>query len=225
MPDLSTLLPFLAALIVAITIHEFFHAWIAYGLGDPTAKYMGRLTLNPVAHFDPMGAFMILFMAFSGRGIGWGKPVPVNPNNLRNGPIVGGAMVSVAGPLSNILLAALVALPLRLLINKVIPAAAIPDAVIQFMLILFSVCISLAIFNLLPIPPLDGFDFWMGILHELPFGFTRQLWTALSSSQIQTYGPFLLLVLIFWGGGLLWTIMAPPMRLLSTLLLGANLGY
>jgi len=223
MPDLTSLFTYLAALVIAITIHEFFHAWIAYGLGDPTAKYMGRLTLNPIAHFDPMGAFMILFMAFSGRGIGWGKPVPVNPNNLRNGPIVGGAMVSVAGPISNILLASLVAIPLRLMAGGVLSGSAIPDAILQFMLILFLVCLSLAIFNLLPIPPLDGFDFWMGILHELPFGFTRQLWTALSSSQIQTYGPFLMLVLIFWGGGLLWKIMTPAIGFLSTLLLGVNL--
>lgn len=223
MIDLPNLVAFLAALVVAITIHEFFHAWIAYGLGDPTAKYMGRLTLNPIAHFDPMGAFMILFMAFSGRGIGWGKPVPVNPNNLRNGPIVGGAMVSVAGPISNILLASVVAIPLRLLTSGIVPRAAVPDALLHFLLVLFLVCLSLAVFNLLPIPPLDGFDFWMGVLHELPFNSTRQLWLTLSSSQIQTYGPFLLLVLIFWGGGVLWKIMAPPIGLLSTLLLGANI--
>ncbi len=223
MPDLPTLFAYLAALVVAITIHEFFHALIAYQLGDPTAKYMGRLTLNPIAHFDPMGAFMILFMAFSGRGIGWGKPVPVNPNNLRNGPIVGGAMVSVAGPISNILLASVVAIPLRLIAAGIIPRTELPDALLQFMLILFLVCLSLAVFNLLPIPPLDGFDFWMGILHELPFAATRQVWIALSSSQIQTYGPFILLVLIFWGGGILWRIMSPPIGLLSTVLLGVNL--
>lgn len=223
MTDIPTLLAYLAALVVAITIHEFFHAWTAYELGDPTAKYMGRITLNPIAHFDPMGAIMILFMAFSGRGIGWGKPVPVNPNNLRNGPIVGGAMVSVAGPLSNILMATLVAIPLRMISSGIIARSALPDVVLLFVLVLFLTNISLAIFNLLPIPPLDGFDFWMGILHELPFGVTRQLWVALSSSQIQSYGPFLLLVLIFWGGGILWRIMTPAAGFLSSLLLGVNI--
>ena len=225
MPNLTLLVYTLAALVITITIHEFFHAWIAFELGDPTARYMGRLTLNPVAHFDPLGALMILFMSFSGRGIGWGKPVPVNPNNLRNGPIVGGAMVSVAGPLSNLLVAALVAIPLRLMYYYGFPGGGLPDHVALFLVILFRTSVLLAMFNLLPIPPLDGYDFWMGILHQLPFGATRRLWMTLSADAVRMYGPMAMLILVFWAQGVLWSILNPPYQLIVTLFLGFPLGF
>jgi Zn-dependent protease len=225
MPDLTNMLYYLVAVVIAITIHEFFHAWIALELGDPTAKYMGRISLNPVAHFDPMGFLMILFLSFGGRGLGWGKPVPVNPNNLRNGPIVGGAMVSAAGPLSNLLVAALVAIPLRLIINGMIPNGALPDSVVLFMAILFRTSVGLAIFNLLPIPPLDGYDFWMGILHQLPFSGTHQLWMSLSGDAIRQYGPVIMLVLVFWAQGILWRIMDPPIRFVVSVFLGSSAGF
>jgi len=93
--------------VVSISIHEFSHAWAAYELGDPTARNLGRLTLNPLVHFDPLGALMILFMALAGWGLGWGKPVPVNPYNLRGNPRVGMGLTSAAGPFSNLVLATL----------------------------------------------------------------------------------------------------------------------
>ena len=105
----------LISLVLGITIHEFAHALSADLLGDPTPRYQGRLTLNPVAHFDPVGGLMILVSSISGFGFGWGKPVPVNPVNLRYGPRVGLALVSFAGPFSNIVLATLAAAPSRTL--------------------------------------------------------------------------------------------------------------
>ena len=214
---------FLIALVLAIDVHECLHAWMANQLGDPTAKYMGRISLNPMVHLDPLGGLMMVLMAFRGAGFAWGKPVPVNPNNFRNGPIVGEAMVSASGPLANLLMAAVVAVPLRLAINDVLPSTILDGRLGQFLLILFIVNISLALFNLLPIFPLDGYHFWLGILHELPFGFTRQIWFALSGGPFQTYGPMILLLLIFMGGGILSRILNPAFSLLSTLLLGTPL--
>ena len=114
MSDLSQIVFFLLALVLSISVHEFSHAWSAYELGDGTARSLGRLTLNPIKHFDPIGALMILFMAFAGWGIGWGKPVPVNPYNLRTNPRVGMGLTAAAGPFSNLVMAALFAIPLRL---------------------------------------------------------------------------------------------------------------
>ncbi len=213
---------FLLALLIAIDVHEFSHAFIAYQLGDPTAKYQGRVSLNPIVHLDPMGSLMMLFMAFSGVGLGWGKPVPVNPNNLRNGPIVGETIVSAFGPLSNIVTAAIVAIPLRLALMGVLPHALISGSLGSFLSILFLVNISLAIFNLLPIFPLDGYHFWLGILHELPFGITRRIWWSLSSGPFMTYGPVILLALVFLGGGILFRVLQPFYNLFSILLLGTR---
>jgi Zn-dependent protease len=223
MPDLSTAIYYLLAIVISITIHEFFHAWTANQLGDPTAKYMGRLSLNPIVHFDPLGALMIVFMAIGGRGLGWGRPVPVNLNNLRNGPIAGGAVVSIAGPLSNLMVAAVAAVPLRLARAGILPATLLPENAWYFLMVLFYVSISLAMFNLLPIPPLDGYAFWLGLLHALPFRVTRDIWMTLSGGVLQTYGPMLLLVLIFWGQGILWRVLSPAFSFFALLFLGTSL--
>jgi Zn-dependent protease len=220
MPNLIQTVYFLLALLIAIDVHEFSHALIAYQLGDPTAKYRGRVSLNPLVHLDPLGSLMMLFMAFSGVGLGWGKPVPVNPNNFRNGPIVGETMVSAGGPLSNLLTAAVVAIPLRLALNGVLPRSFLSTSIAQFLIILFVVSISLAIFNLLPIFPLDGYHFWLGLLHEIPSRITRQVWYALSGGAFMTYGPVILLGLVFLGGGVLFRILHPFYNLFSTLFLG-----
>ncbi len=107
--DLPTLLAKIVILLVGFPIHELAHAWVAYRLGDNTAKNQGRLTLNPLKHLDPLGSLLLLVSV-----IGWAKPVPVNPYHLRYGPRVGHAIVSAAGPLSNLLMAALIAIPWRL---------------------------------------------------------------------------------------------------------------
>lgn len=155
MPGLSDLntLSFFIAVIVAITIHEFAHAWMANRLGDPTARLEGRLTLNPIKHLDPLGTLVMVVSIFAaGMGFGWGRPVPVNPYNLKHKN--GDMWVSLAGPFSNFILALAIALVFAL-----IPATIASGWSLDFInliRILISVNVALGIFNLLPIPPLDG---------------------------------------------------------------------
>jgi Zn-dependent protease len=132
---------------VAFPIHEFAHAMAAFQLGDSTAKLFGRITLDPRAHIDPMGAILLLL-----AGFGWAKPTPVNPYNLRGGRS-GEALVALAGPLSNFILAALAALPLRYILSTDIQ---LPDIVINTLAALVLFNLLLMVFNLIPIPPLDG---------------------------------------------------------------------
>lgn len=168
----------LIALVIGITIHEFAHAYTAYRMGDSTAKMAGRVTFNPIAHMDPMGTLM-LFLA----GFGWGKPVPVNPFQLRHGRW-GQVLVSLSGPLSNIIAAAIFALPLRILITANVETPAI---VIQVLQAIIELNLILAIFNLIPIPPLDG----SRILTALaPRAFSGIM------AEIERIGPFVLLGII-----------------------------
>lgn len=133
------------ALVLTLTVHEASHALVAYYLGDPTAKIHGRLTLNPVAHLDPMGSLVFLVT----RTIGWGKPVPINPANFRH-PVRDEALTALAGPLSNFIFAFAIALPLKYL------GGSLPEVISLLLWMLFHVNIFLGIFNLFPIPPLDG---------------------------------------------------------------------
>jgi len=170
------------ALLIAITFHEFAHAWLSSRLGDQTARYMGRLTLNPLAHLDPIGTLMLLV-----AGFGWGKPVPVNPYNLRNGPRGGMALTSLAGPLSNLLLAGVFALPLRFGLISSGMFASRSNLIPSLGLILLTIVVmnvALAIFNLIPLPPLDGFSVLQGIV--------PREW-AVSLERIRPYGPLILL--------------------------------
>jgi len=159
------------ALITGITIHEFSHAYAADRLGDPTPRLMGRLTLNPKAHLDLVGTLMILFAKF-----GWGKPVQVDPFNFRH-PRRDNAIVSLAGPTSNLILATVLSLILR-----IFPVAGF---IIEPLIIMN---VTLAIFNLIPIHPLDGFAIVEGILPE---GAARQ-WATLRS-----LGIFMIFILVF----------------------------
>lgn len=208
-------LMYLVAILLSITFHEFMHAWLAYELGDPTARRMGRLTLNPIKHFDPLGALMIAFMAFGGMGLGWGKPVPVNPYNLRGNPRVSMGITSAAGPFSNLVLAATVAIPLRLIPNM-------PGLLASFLLIMVITNVSLAVFNLLPLPPLDGFGVLQGVLGTLRGRRAYEWGQALD--RVANYGPILLLALLAfgWFGGLniLGSILSPPINALLRLLVG-----
>lgn len=135
-------LGYLVSILVAITIHEFSHAWVANFYGDPTAKLMGRISLNPLAHLDLWGSIFLLI-----AGFGWGKPVMVNPNNFKN-PKIDNLTVSLAGPMSNLVLATILGLVYRF--------TTLPDfaQMMLFLLIFFN--LVLMIFNLIPIPPLDG---------------------------------------------------------------------
>lgn len=136
---------FIIALLVVLSVHEASHALMAYYLGDPTAKLQGRLSLNPIRHLDLMGSIVFLVT----QSIGWGKPVPINPLNFRR-PVRDSALSALAGPLSNFILAFLIALPLRYL------GVYMPDFVATILWSIFHVSIFLGIFNLFPFPPLDG---------------------------------------------------------------------
>jgi Zn-dependent protease len=206
---------FILALVISISVHEFSHAWSAYELGDSTARNLGRLTLNPVKHFDPLGALMIVFMSISGWGIGWGKPVPVNPYNLRTHPRVGMGLTSAAGPFSNLVLAALFAIPLRLGLN-------LPSVVWDFFLVMIVVNVSLAFFNLIPLPPLDGFGVVQGILATFRTRWAYEWGDKLD--KLAPFGPVLLLGLLslgwFTGVNPLSWLLGPPVNAVLGLLLG-----
>ena len=147
------LLYFLIGFLVGFTIHESSHALAAYALGDPTAKDKGRLSLNPLVHLHPLGTLSILLL-----GLGWGRPVPVDATRLRPGPKIGMALVGLAGPLANLLTAAILAIPLRLHLIPFMPQK-IGGFIISYGLLLSLVVwlnIGMALFNLIPLMPLDG---------------------------------------------------------------------
>jgi Zn-dependent protease len=215
MSELMQIVYFVLALVISISVHEFAHAWSAYELGDPTARNLGRLTLNPIVHFDPLGALMILFMAFAGWGIGWGKPVPVNPYNLRTNPRIGMGLTSAAGPFSNLVLATLFAIPLRL-------GWATPDVVTFFLWIMVFTNVGLALFNLIPLPPLDGFSVVQGLLATFRTRWAYEWGNKLD--RLAPFGPVLLLGLLslgwFTGFNPLGQILGPVRDALVGLILG-----
>ncbi len=177
--DLLTILYTLPVMLISSAIHEYAHAYTAYLLGDDTAKAEGRMTINPISHIDPLG---LAFMIF-GR-IGWSKPVPVNPYNFEN-PKVGNALVSIAGPISNMLLVAISA-GLFKLVTFMEPST-ITYVLLSFLLVMIYINVSLALFNLLPIPPLDGSNIVESFLPKQ----WQEGWSSLSQ-----YAPFLLLLLV-----------------------------
>lgn len=180
----SRLILQIPALLVAVTVHELAHALVAERLGDPTARRLGRITLNPLPHIDPLGA-----LAFVLAGFGWAKPVPVNAQNLRH-PVRDMAWVAAAGPLSNFLAAfvALVAVRLLSRVGGALPFVIEPLAAVIFWIYVFN--LALGIFNLIPLPPLDGG-------HFLPYLFPGASWSFIH--QLEQAGPFLLILLVMTG--------------------------
>jgi len=176
-------------ILLAITVHEVAHGLVAWRLGDPTAKNQGRLTLNPIKHLDIIGTIVF----FITQMIGWAKPVPVNPMYFRN-PKAGMVWVSLAGPLSNIILAVLSAVTIKLLIGPLSTATFslgyFTKPILYMAFISIQVNIGLAIFNLIPVPPLDGSKVLAGLLPER---FMHQY------VLLERYGFVILVVLIFTG--------------------------
>lgn len=203
---LINLAAFTVALVVGITVHEFSHAWAAARLGDRTAQRQGRLTLNPMAHLDPVGTLLI-FIA----GFGWGKPTPVTPSNIRIGEKAGMAVVALAGPISNIIVATLAAMPFRLGTLS-LPSSGIDAQMLQA-LVLWNVV--LAVFNLLPIAPLDGFKVALGVL-------PRAL--AVPFARTERFGMIILLMVVLMDAvlnvGILSRILFPAIRFTVGALLG-----
>jgi Zn-dependent protease len=168
------------ALLIAVTVHELAHALVADRLGDPTARSLGRLTLNPLPHIDPLGA-----LAFVLAGFGWAKPVPVNARNFRN-PLRDMTKVAAAGPIANFL-AAFAALVVILVLK---PAGILPEAALRALSYVYTFNLVLGIINLIPLPPLDGGHF---LPYLLPHG------AASALHGLERYGMLILLVLVFTG--------------------------
>ena len=155
---LAALIVVAIMLLVGFPVHEFSHALAAYRLGDSTALFMGRLPLNSIVHFDPLGGILlaITFIGSQGTfGFGWAKPTPVNPRNLEGGRW-GEAIVAAAGPLSNLVLATAAAIPLRYILSNPTLIDQIPTLALQVLYLFVVINLVLMIFNLFPIPPLDG---------------------------------------------------------------------
>jgi len=187
---IEILILLIPVLVFSLVFHEFSHAWVANKLGDPTARYSGRLTLNPLAHLDPFGSLMILFVGF-----GWAKPVPVDSRYLAN-PRVDMMKIAFAGPAANLLLA---------FVGGTIIRTGLVSGSITLMLLLFTqINIMLAVFNMIPIPPLDGSQIFSSIMMrrypELVY-------------KLQMYGPQILLGLIMIGYftriSPIWIVMSP----------------
>lgn len=180
-------------LLVGFPIHEFAHAFAAYRLGDGTAKLFGRMTLNPIAHFDPVGGLMLVVSVLLGAGlvIGWAKPTPVNPSNLRdrrNGEVI----VSLAGPASNLIMGSIAALVFRLIVA---PGSDLPQQVVELLFLFVLYNVMLALFNLIPIPPLDG--------STLLFRFVSPQTAWRIRPLLSQYGIFVLFAFILFGGQLI----------------------
>lgn len=199
------------ALLISLTFHEFAHAWMAVRFGDDTPKWAGRLTLNPLKHLDPVGSLMLLLVGF-----GWAKPVPVNPYTLRRNNKAALMLVALSGPLSNLLLAVVAAIPLRFGLGiPLSTSSSILPSLGAFLVDFMFINLGLMLFNLLPIPPLDGEE-------VLAFLLPGKL--AYFYEQIRPYGSFILLGLIVIGQvsgfNILGMILEPAMIAVARLLLG-----
>jgi len=214
LPDTTTLVAYAIVLMTAFSVHEFAHAWTANYFGDDTPRLNGRLTLNPLAHLDPIGSIMLLI-----AGFGWAKPVPVSLYALERRSPAAPMWVALAGPLSNLIMAILAAIPFRLGLIKITSIADYSSNTAGFLayvlFIFMSTNILLMIFNLLPIFPLDG---------EKVASYAFPPYMARVLDTIRPYGPWVLLVIILMGNfarvNLLGEILNPPRLALLRALLG-----
>jgi Zn-dependent protease len=207
----------IGGLVIAITVHEFSHALLAYRMGDDTGKHLGRLSLNPLVHLDITGSLMLLFV-----GIGWGKPVPVNERAFRRNPTRQMALVAFAGPFSNLFLATVLSMPFKIglvdlpfRITGIFVSTIHQQVIGEVLITLIAINLLLAVFNLLPIAPLDGSKVAQGILPK-NMGYRLQ--------KLDPWGPGILLALLaadwFLGFGILSLLIIPPVNVLGIIILG-----
>ncbi len=211
--NLTSLLLSIPPILFALSFHEYAHGWMANRLGDPTAKNEGRLTLNPLAHLDPLGTLMIVILHF-----GWAKPVPVNPYNLAD-PKKDMLKIALAGPVSNVLMAAATGMLIRLMQGMGMRVDNSFFGFFQYMLyFLVMINLVLAIFNMIPVPPLDGSKILFGLLPaEYEESFLRY----------ESKGPIILLGLVivnnFFGIPIFSTLISPFVTFFSRIFVGRNL--
>ncbi len=196
----------LPAVVIAISFHEYAHAWAADRFGDTTPRAQGRLTLNPVAHLDPFGFILLLF-----AGVGWGRPVMINPNNFTSNKsrATCEALVSLAGPLTNFILAIIFTI-IYYLLGVFAPVTQLMGIISLLVLYTITINIGLGVFNLIPLPPLDGEKIFRNIL---PYNAIQ--WLDRNSNTLQ------LVFIILWITGLLGTIVSPVVSFLSNTLFKA----
>ena len=197
-------------ILLSLTVHEYFHGWTANKLGDPTAKMRGRLTLNPIAHLDILGTILMFVVGF-----GWAKPVPIDPRNFKD-PKKDTILVAIAGPLSNLVMALAAGLALRYMIPRMVSGEISSEGVypvIAIILVLTLVYgIALAVFNMIPIPPLDGSRVLYGLLPNR---------YAYAYSRFEPYGVIFLFILFIFGGGIFKYLLL-PVSYISVMLSGYN---
>jgi Zn-dependent protease len=199
-------------ILLSLTVHEYFHGWTANKLGDPTAKLQGRLTLNPIAHLDIVGTILMFLVGF-----GWAKPVPINARNFKD-PKKDTILVAIAGPLSNLAMAISAGVLLRYIIPQMMGGQVKPEgiySIVTIILILTLVYgIALAVFNMIPIPPLDGSRVLYGLLPDK---------YAYAYSRFEPYGVLFLFALFIFGGGVFHYLLY-PVSYLTVVFSGYNYG-
>jgi Zn-dependent protease len=207
--DLTQLLIVFAVLLLSLTVHEASHAWTADRLGDPTARMLGRVSFNPLVHIDPIGTVLFPLIAFATRLpiIGWAKPVPVNLRRLRH-PRRDYLVIAAAGPASNLLLAVVAAVARRTLLGMGLGIDDSPPTLLfAFTGFMLSINVLLAVFNMVPVPPLDGGNVLAGLLPEH---------LAVQFDRLRPWGFLILYALMFTG--LLSLIVMPPARAILSFL-------
>ena len=212
--NLPTLISRIFVLLTAFAVHEFAHAWSADRFGDPTPRNNGRLTLNPMAHLDPMGSLMLIVVGF-----GWAKPGPVNPYALARRSSAAMMWVSLAGPASNLLMALIAAIPFQLGLVSAFAAFTNPGEILpsldKLLFEFVTINLLLMLFNLIPLAPLDGEKI---LYYLLPVSGQRVM------DSIRPYGPLILLAVLFLGPllgfNIIGSIIGPPLIALRSVLVG-----